>query len=242
MTNIQVRNNYIHHNDKAGIVFGGYAESRGRVTASEFVLNTLEKNDQMNEGLGEFWVQYAYENRIDSNSVTPTSQHIMLYSESGSVDNTFDYNDYCLDDGSIDDAIFVWRGSSYYGLSNFQTQTGQDSNATVCSGLPTDIAPEPLNSASIPVRYTFYPVYPNPFNPTTELKFTLTQTSHIQLKIIDLRGHQSGTLENSKLTAGEHTYHWNAINQEGSAVPSGIYFAVLVINRHREIRKMTLIR
>lgn len=66
--------------------------------------------------------------------------------------------------------------------------------------------------------------YPNPFNPTTQIKFSLPDDGFVTLKIYNVTGQLVKTLVNEKLTQGKHTIEWNAKNDFGINLPTGIYF------------------
>jgi len=89
----------------------------------------------------------------------------------------------------------------------------------------------------LPTEFKLYPIYPNPFNPTTNIVFDLPQESIVKLSIVDLQGHMIEQIVNRKVSAGRIAFTWNA-----SRYPSGIYFANLEINGHQTIRKMTLLK
>ncbi|CAF4988779.1 unnamed protein product, partial [Rotaria sp. Silwood1] len=90
-----VRKNYIHDNDKVGLAFGGYDQNRGRVINSLFEANRLEYNDVKRTGSGEIVVSYAFNNSVNSNIVKPSTQNIILYADpSGSLNNVFDWQIY----------------------------------------------------------------------------------------------------------------------------------------------------
>lgn len=131
---IVVFNNYIHDNDKGGLVFGGYKESLGRVVDSLFIYNKLVNNDVMKAGFGEIWVQYATGNHVFLNSITAGPQNLMICSYEGNSDNVFDFDNFCSASGKINEAHFIWNGVRYEGLSNFREGTGQEMGATFCNG------------------------------------------------------------------------------------------------------------
>ncbi|CAF4962120.1 unnamed protein product, partial [Rotaria sp. Silwood1] len=86
-----VRKNYIHHNDKVGLAFGGYDQNRGRVINSLFEANRLEYNDAKSTGSGEIVVSYASNNSVYLNIVKPSTKNIILYADpSGGLKNVFD--------------------------------------------------------------------------------------------------------------------------------------------------------
>lgn len=124
---IVVRNNFIYRNDKAGLVFGGYDASVGRVRDSAFLNNTLFQNDTLGTGIGEIWIQFADTNVIRNNVAYSTGQNVLLYSENGNVDNTLDYNLWFVEAGA-GAATFVWRNTVYTGFAAYQTGSGQDAH------------------------------------------------------------------------------------------------------------------
>jgi len=69
--------------------------------------------------------------------------------------------------------------------------------------------------------------YPNPFNPATEIVFTLPRAGEVVLDVVDVRGHQVRTLHQGVMDAGRHAVSWNGIDQNGRNVASGVYFARL---------------
>jgi hypothetical protein len=68
---------------------------------------------------------------------------------------------------------------------------------------------------------------PNPFNPSTVLRFSLAQAGPVNLTIYDVRGQRVATLQNGPLPAGEHTIRWEGRDESGATVASGVYFVAL---------------
>ncbi len=79
-------------------------------------------------------------------------------------------------------------------------------------------AVEAKNVTSIPDAFTLYSAYPNPFNPSTKIRFDLAKAGPAQLRIFDVSGREIATLVQARLAAGQHEYLWDARN-----VPSGVY-------------------
>jgi flagellar hook assembly protein FlgD len=65
--------------------------------------------------------------------------------------------------------------------------------------------------------------YPNPFNPLTTIKYQLPEAAEIELVIYNILGQEIYTLINGKKQAGYHSQAWNATDQYGNAVASGLY-------------------
>ena len=124
---IVVRNNVIHHNEKAGLVFGGYAASVGRVRDSAFLNNTLVHNDTLGTGFGELWIQFATDNVVRNNLVYAAAPGVLVSVEPPSADNALDYNLF-FSDGDPAAATFLWRGTPYTGFAAYQAGSGQDAH------------------------------------------------------------------------------------------------------------------
>lgn len=85
--------------------------------------------------------------------------------------------------------------------------------------------------------FNLYPNYPNPFNPTTTISFTLSKSSHISLLIYDIHGREVESLIEGIQPAGSHSIEWNASN-----LASGVYFYRLTADEFIQTRKMILIK
>ncbi len=66
--------------------------------------------------------------------------------------------------------------------------------------------------------------YPNPFNPETEISFSLAHDSMVELVLFDIRGSKITELTNSFHAAGHYSYPWSGEDQSGRRVASGVYF------------------
>ena len=94
----------------------------------------------------------------------------------------------------------------------------------------------------LPRTTQLYTNYPNPFNPTTNIAFDLTTTSHITLKVYNMLGQEVKTLINETRNAGHHLTVWDGTNNFGHRVTSGIYFYVLSTGETHEAQKMVLMK
>ena len=73
--------------------------------------------------------------------------------------------------------------------------------------------------------YLLHDVYPNPFNPTTQVSFTLPQDGYVGLHVYDLKGEQVDTIYEGFQINGTHSYTWDA-----SALSSGVYYIQMISN------------
>jgi parallel beta-helix repeat protein len=123
-----VRNNLIYDNDKAGLAFGGYASSRGRVRYSKFINNTVYHNDTLGAGFGQLWIQYASNNVVANNIFWAAANQVLIASDAGNVLNTVDYNLYFSDAGAAT-ARFTWNRRAFTGFAAYRTATRQDAHS-----------------------------------------------------------------------------------------------------------------
>lgn len=88
-----------------------------------------------------------------------------------------------------------------------------------------------------PTEYRLDQNFPNPFNPTTNIEFSLERKSQTSLRVFDLLGHEIEVLVNSELPVGTYHIIWNA-----SQLPSGLYFYQLRAGNFLQTRKMLLVK
>ena len=85
--------------------------------------------------------------------------------------------------------------------------------------------------------------YPNPFNPTTTISFSVTQTfSLVNLEIFNLKGQKVKQLINDQLSEGQHSVVWNGTDDSGKSVSSGIYFYKMRTGNYTSTKKMILMK
>jgi len=84
--------------------------------------------------------------------------------------------------------------------------------------------------------------YPNPFNPETEIRFQLPQASQVLVRIFNTLGQEIRTLTDREYEAGFHSVRWDAKDNKGNLVSSGIYLYQLKAGVFSQIKKMSLIR
>jgi hypothetical protein len=79
--------------------------------------------------------------------------------------------------------------------------------------------------------------FPNPFNPSTTISFSLPREAQTHIAVFDILGREVAVLANDKFAIGEHH-----VTFDGAALPSGIYFARLQSGAFTETRKLLLLR
>ena len=97
-------------------------------------------------------------------------------------------------------------------------------------------------AGSLPTDYALHNNYPNPFNPETVISFSLPEAEHVQIEIINLLGQSIRSLTDRSFDAGTHTVVWDATNNSGDEVASGVYFYKIQAGNFVDTKKMTLMR
>ncbi|MBN2414110.1 T9SS type A sorting domain-containing protein [candidate division KSB1 bacterium] len=94
----------------------------------------------------------------------------------------------------------------------------------------------------LPETFDMAQNYPNPFNPTTAISYQLPKASFVKLTIYSATGQKIRTLVNGTNSAGYHHINWDAMDDAGHKVASGIYFYRIEADDFISIKKMTLMK
>jgi hypothetical protein len=164
--------------------------------------------------------------------------------------------------------VVVWKMGAYYpGIENEGGDNGQMDNEAGfgedrVNALPptasgtvvietvfgennpdnTWLATDDGNELFIPKEFALLGNYPNPFNPVTTLSIDLDYTSNVKVTIYNINGNEVKTLQNGEMNAGRHSMRWNATNDFGQRVPSGLYLYKVVSDNRMLTGKMLLLK
>ncbi len=97
-------------------------------------------------------------------------------------------------------------------------------------------------NAALPMVTRLHQNHPNPFNPQTEIGFSLKESSEVQMDVYNARGQRVCSLIDGVMPAGNHSAVWLGRNDSGRQLSSGVYYYRLVTNAGLEVRKMTLVK
>jgi hypothetical protein len=86
-----------------------------------------------------------------------------------------------------------------------------------------------------PDEFSLYQNFPNPFNPSTKIRYSVPQLSQVQINVFDVLGNKIETLVNEVKPLGTYEIIWNAAN-----LPSGVYFYKLQTAYYSIVKKMSL--
>ena len=83
---------------------------------------------------------------------------------------------------------------------------------------------------------------PNPFNPSTAIKFYIPSDLKVKIVIYDILGREVAILLNEQKQAGYHIVYWNGNDKNGIAAASGVYLYKLTTDNYVETKKMNLLK
>jgi hypothetical protein len=109
---------------------------------------------------------------------------------------------------------------------------------TIGGPLPLILA----ETKSVPARYSLSDNYPNPFNPSTTIKFTMPTSGRVKLSIFDLQGRLISTLVDEVYSVGRHEVIWKGRDNSNRSVSSGTYFYRITTKGFVETKKMLLLK
>jgi len=102
---------------------------------------------------------------------------------------------------------------------------------------------EPDNEIPSIIKLALFPNYPNPFNPTTIIPFSIPKESKIDITVYNIKGQKVKTITKDVFEKGFHKLIWNGKDSSGKEVGSGIYFYKLKVNgKDKSVRKCLLLK
>ena len=107
---------------------------------------------------------------------------------------------------------------------------------------PDSFVYEVSNSDLIPTTTSLSNVYPNPFNPSTTIDYTLSNNSDVKLSIYDMQGRVVRALVSNNQDAGTYNVVWNGFNDNGEQVSSGMYLVLMEANGNVYQQSVTLLK
>ena len=84
--------------------------------------------------------------------------------------------------------------------------------------------------------------YPNPFNPTTTIRFSLKERGPVNINIYNILGQRVKTLVSGDLESGQHSYTWDGVDANGRNVASGVYFYKMQAGKYSSTKKMIMMK
>ncbi len=161
--------------------------------------------------------------------------------------------------GALDDGV-PWQGSQY--MYNRLKAVGANVQFTLFDGVGHNAWDPAYNTEALwtwllnqhndyvsiglnesaPKEFVLADNYPNPFNPSTRIHYSLSAKVSFSLKIFDILGHEIITLLDATSKAGEYQIQWDGVDATDRPVNSGIYFCTLQTKDYSETIKMTYLQ
>ena len=133
----------------------------------------------------------------------------------------------CDADGPVDSgkSYVSTNGTSWTSLAGYNVDTTIRARVSTDTTLSVeDPGHNPPPADPLPLDLRLEAAYPNPFNPSTTIEYSLHQPGQVDLRVYDLKGSVVRTLVSEHRDAGEYTVTWDGRNDQGSLVSSGVYF------------------
>jgi hypothetical protein len=104
----------------------------------------------------------------------------------------------------------------------------------------TDVTDVDGNPSVMPLTYDLGNNYPNPFNPSTTISYGLPVSNQVLIEVYNTLGQKVRTLVDRYMTAGVYNTTWDATDDDGNFVPSGVYFYKMQSSHFKSVKKMIL--
>ena len=99
-----------------------------------------------------------------------------------------------------------------------------------------------IESNEIPNEFMLYNAFPNPFNPSTTIRFDLPEDSFVTINVYDMVGRHVKTLLNNKMSAGRKSIVWDSTNNFDQPVSTGTYFYTIKTGEYSQTKKMVYLK
>lgn len=180
----------------------------------------------------------------DDRNTTADSASVYL---SRSTDGGSSWSDYRVSNSAFKPTPIGGLGQGYQGDNIGLTSAGDtlwpvwmDNSSGIYQIWTCPIRISGLTSVqelNVPHRFKLGPNYPNPFNPTTRIKFSVGSSADVSLRVFDVLGREVAILVHEQLSAGTYTVTWDAASN-----PSGIYFCTMHAGTYSATRKLMLVK
>jgi len=138
-----------------------------------------------------------------------------------------------LSEGEVLDHV---KGVFNYSFGTYKVQIRDAADLGTTMGFEDDVS---IN----PYEYALHDNFPNPFNPETQIRFSIGGEEAVKLIIYDMMGRQIQTLINGdSFSAGFHVVNWNGLDSKGQKVPSGVYIYRIKAGNFIADKKMLLVK
>jgi len=134
------------------------------------------------------------------------------------------------------DELVIPKGKVFYKIADISSSNEKEFHG------PVVINFKDYSQEITPDKIGLLPNYPNPFNPSTTIKYQISEIGFVDLAIYDIKGNLVKTLVSRKMVSGTYTQKWDATNMNGIQLPSGIYIVRLISNNVSITQRILLMR
>ncbi len=99
-----------------------------------------------------------------------------------------------------------------------------------------------IDNDLLPVSFALHQNYPNPFNPITTITYDIAEETFVNVSIYNLMGQKVRTLVSAKQIQGQYFVQWDARNDHGGALPTGVYIYRIDAGSFTDVRKLVLMK
>ncbi len=163
----------------------------------------------------------------------PTYGYYELWATNGLPNGSFLVKDFYPGTGDGDASYFTFMGDTVY----FQADDGVTGSELWMLPLPDSGFTQVKTEIFYPSDYSLQQNFPNPFNSTSVIRYSVPQSSSVVIKVFDILGNEIEILVNEEKQTGTYEITWYAEN-----LPSGIYFYRLQAGSFVETKKMVLMK
>jgi predicted CXXCH cytochrome family protein len=99
-----------------------------------------------------------------------------------------------------------------------------------------------LTDPTTPLKFALDQNFPNPFNPSTTISFSVAKKEPVRIQVFDINGQLVNTLLDQEMEAGRYKIVWSGDDRAGNTVASGVYFVKMHATSFESVRKMLMVR
>jgi len=149
-----------------------------------------------------------------------------------------------LIDRTLDRQVALDEGVEYsfYLRTRDYVATAEKSRFRIIVGTEFFVQEKVSRLLDLPTKVALYQNFPNPFNPSTIIRYDIAEPGMVNLRIYDVTGALVRVLETRLRDRGRYQIGWNGENNRGEQISSGVYFYRLTAPGYSQTRKMVLIR
>lgn len=168
----------------------------------------------------------------------------LIFAQTSSIDVSGSSSIALLDGNSIcAGEITIQQNASFTAEYYGNVLEGNCTTLLIPTGDGTVTLPVELTDIkSLPTEFTLKPAYPNPFNPTTTIHYSIPDAREVSIMIYDLMGRKVATLFHNEQPAGWYEITWNGLLTNGSLAPAGMYLYKIIAADEIKTNKISLIK